>query len=56
MITKKIADYPRPCLHPEHYPPSMRVYGTGLYEHTCPACGTKHMFLVARPTLKHGGK
>lgn len=47
MPTKKIADEPpMPCRHPEHKPPSMRVFELGTYEHTCPACGQKTVFTV----------
>lgn len=36
----------RPCTHPEHAPPSMRVFEPGVYEHECPACGEKVTFEV----------
>lgn len=49
---KKIRDLPIPCSHPEHNPPSMRVFEPGVYEHTCPKCGAKKTFTVPRPTLK----
>lgn len=44
--TKKIADAPVPCFHPEHDPPSMMVFEPGTYEHTCPSCGKKVVFTV----------
>jgi len=34
------------CRHPEHNPPSMRVFEPGLYEHECPACGHTQVFKV----------
>lgn len=34
------------CQHPEHEPPSMRVFKPGTYEHTCPGCGHKGFFVV----------
>ena len=41
-----------PCRHPEHRPPGMRVFEPGTYEHICPACGKKTVFVVSpRPTL-----
>ena len=47
MPTRKIADSPpRPCRHPDHNPPGMRVFKPGTYEHTCPACGKKLVFTV----------
>lgn len=47
MPTRKIADLPgRPCQHPEHNPPSMRVFEPGIYEHTCPKCGHVQTFFV----------
>ena len=54
MPTKKIADVDRsvPCRDPEHKPPSMMVFGPGVYEHECPSCGEKTMFRVnPGPTL-----
>lgn len=51
MPTKKIAEPPPPpCRHPDHKPAGMRVYEPGTYEHTCPACGARHVFTVQRPT------
>lgn len=45
--TRKIADAPsKPCMHPEHNPPGMCVFEPGAYEHTCPGCGKKTIFVV----------
>lgn len=48
MPTKKIADFPigKKCLHPEHEPPTMRLFEPGIYEHICPKCGQKKTFTV----------
>lgn len=43
---RKIKDAPKPCLHPEHNPPSHIVLEPGTYEHTCPGCGYKTIFEV----------
>jgi hypothetical protein len=40
-----------PCLHPEHKPPQHMVFEPGTYEHTCPACGKKIVFVV--PSITH---
>lgn len=49
MPTKKVAEpMPLPCKHPEHNPPSHRVFSPGVYEHTCPACGEVVVFNVAQ--------
>ncbi len=48
MPTQKIADLPTPCSHPEHNPPSLKVFKPGVYDHTCPACGLKQPFVVER--------
>lgn len=53
MPTKKIKDLEGykngfPCLNPEHNPPNMMVYKSGVYEHTCPGCGHVQIFTVAR--------
>jgi len=45
---KKIADVPKPCLHPCHNPPSHIVLEPGVYEYTCPGCGKKITFEVPR--------
>lgn len=53
MPTKKIAEpLPLPCNHPEHYPPSHRVFSPGVYEHTCPRCGHVVVFNVAQVSVK----
>jgi hypothetical protein len=36
---EKIKDAPRPCLSPEHNPPSHMVCEPGTYRYTCPMCG-----------------
>ena len=46
MSTKKIADVPKACQHPEHLPPAYRVFKPGMYEHTCPACKKKTIFTI----------
>ena len=46
MSTRKIKDAPKPCLNPEHNPPSHMVYQPGTYEHICPGCGKKIIFTV----------
>lgn len=44
---KKIAEPPAPpCSHPCHNPPSHIALSPGVYEHTCPACGTVTRFTV----------
>jgi len=46
-ITRKIPYAPsKPCMHPEHNPPGMCVFEPGVYEHTCPGCGKKTIFVV----------
>lgn len=47
---KKIADLPYTpqCTHPEHEPPKHIVLPPGVYEHTCPRCGNKNVFVVNR--------
>lgn len=42
---KKIEEF-KPCLSPEHQPPSHIVLSPGKYEYTCPACGEKTVFTV----------
>ena len=42
---KKIKDI-KPCLSPEHDPPSFMVYEPGEYEYTCPSCGRTIRFVV----------
>jgi hypothetical protein len=61
MPTRKIADPPpRPCSDPEHNPPSMRVYRPGTYEHECPRCHQKQVFIIhetwCRTESKHPDK
>lgn len=46
VAVRKIADAPRPCLHPEHNPPSHLSLPPGTYEHVCPACKTPLVFHV----------
>lgn len=36
----------RKCLHPEHEPPKMMVFVSGVYEHTCPGCNRTTVFTV----------
>lgn len=50
MPTRKIADIPEACRHPEHNPPSHQVFEPGVYEHVCPACGARTVFRVNRIT------
>lgn len=40
-----------PCRHPEHNPPMHMVYENGIWEHVCPGCGHRVMFVVCKPTL-----
>lgn len=37
------------CQHPDHSPPSLIVLPDGVYEHTCPSCGKRVEFTVAKP-------
>ena len=48
---RKIAEAPKPCLHPEHNPPGHVVLEDGVYEYECPGCGAKTVFTVSKPTL-----
>ncbi len=50
MPTRKIADLPMPCRHPEHDPPKHVAFSPGLYEHECPSCGRRQYFSIDRPT------
>ena len=43
---KKVRDYSKACLHPEHEPPKHIVLSPGEYEHTCPGCGEIKRFVV----------
>ena len=45
-MNKKLDDYMPACIHPEHNPPSMRVYQPGMHVHVCPCCGKKTVFTV----------
>ncbi len=49
--TRKIAELPNACNHPEHNPPMHMVYENGIWEHICPACGNLQIFTVNKPTL-----
>jgi hypothetical protein len=51
MPTRKIADLPKICRHPEHNPPTHMVYEPGIWEHVCPACKTVQTFTVSPPML-----
>jgi hypothetical protein len=49
MPTEKIASPPPPlCRSEDHYSPSMRVFESGTYRHTCSACGHVTVFTVDR--------
>jgi hypothetical protein len=50
MTLKKIAEVKRPCVHPEHKPAGHVVLRPGVYQHTCPACGTVTTFTVRATT------
>ncbi len=52
MPTRKISDAPKaPCRHPEHDPPMHRVFELGTYEHVCPSCQARQVFVATRPVL-----
>jgi hypothetical protein len=51
MPTRKIADLPKPCRHPDHDPPKHMVFDDGVYEHTCAGCGQTQRFEVSRPMM-----
>jgi len=58
-MLRKIADEyvgEKPCRHPEHNPPNMRVYKPGTYEHECPKCGSKIEFTVRGVYLSYEQK
>lgn len=57
MPTRKIGDlrFVQPCRHPEHLPPTMRVWRPGVYEHTCPGCGNVIRFVVPGVSWCAGG-
>ena len=44
--TIKISEPEYPCMYPEHNPPSMQVFESGTYEHTCPSCGKVQIFTI----------
>lgn len=44
--TVKIADLPTQCRHPEHNPPTHRLFSPGIYMHTCPWCGHTQKFII----------
>jgi hypothetical protein len=48
-IPKKSGDFPKPCSHPAHEPPSMMVFLEGMYRHRCPGCGQVTELRVIRP-------
>ncbi len=50
MPTRKLSGPEEPCLHPEHDPPKGQVFSPGVWEHTCPACGKKKVFVVPTRT------
>jgi len=43
---RKIKDAEKPCLSPEHNPPTHIVLSAGTYEYTCPSCGKVMVFTV----------
>lgn len=43
---RKISEDFKPCLHPEHNPPSHIVLSPDRYEYTCPSCGKRTIFVV----------
>lgn len=52
MSTRKIAELPaHSCSNPEHNPPGHMVYSDGIWEHVCPGCGKRQVFVVRRPRL-----
>jgi hypothetical protein len=48
--TRKIADLPGRCGHPDHEVPNYTCYENGIYEHICPSCGDQTIFTVRNPT------
>lgn len=48
---KKITDVQRPCSSPEHNPPSHIALHPGVYEYTCPICGSTVIFKVPERLL-----
>lgn len=49
--TRKVADLPKICNHPEHGIPMGMVFEDGVWEHVCPGCGHVQHFTVRNPTL-----
>lgn len=43
---EKIKDASKPCMHPEHKPPTHIVLEPGTYKYTCPACGEVTVFEI----------
>jgi hypothetical protein len=52
--TRRIAEIPEPCRHPEHNPAMGVCLPPGLYEHECPGCGATVRFNVPRVTCGGG--
>jgi len=58
-LIKKIGDidprksYKDYCSHSEHNFPNMIVLPDGIYEHTCPACGTKQIVTIVNPRYEN---
>ena len=56
MTIRKLPDIkkwaPKPCLHPQHLPPSHISLPAGNYEHTCPACKRTTQFHVDAPFME----
>jgi hypothetical protein len=48
---RKIKDAPKPCLNPQHNPPSHIVLSPGTHEYTCPGCGAKSIITVPQIIL-----
>lgn len=52
MTTQRIADPPpAPCRSPGHKPSTHIVLQPGTYEHECPKCGYKTIFVVPLVSL-----
>lgn len=45
-LVKKIADIEKPCMSPQHNPPSHMYLEAGVYEYICPSCGETTQFTV----------
>lgn len=39
---------PKPCLSPDHNPPTHIVLEPGTHEHTCPLCGKPQIVIVPK--------